>query len=80
MKLIQGHSMYKVSSPSKFPEGTRINHFHGKQNYEQAIKSAEEWEKLHPTQVELVCYFEQRAWKRSILVAYKRLDVQDDNS
>lgn len=71
--------MYKSPSPSQFPEGTRINWFSGKQNYEQAIKQAEDWAKDHPTQVELVCYFEQRAWGRSILVAYKRTDIQDDS-
>lgn len=69
--------MYKASSPRDFPKGTFITWFSEK-NYEQSILAAEQFGKAHPNMAELVCYYEQPAFKKSILVAYKRLDNQDD--
>lgn len=60
--------MLQVSSPNKFADDHFINGFSGK-NYEEAIKAAEEWATRE--RKELVAYFCQKAFDKSILVSYK---------
>jgi hypothetical protein len=63
--------MRKVSSPSHFPEGSYIASFSSK-NYEEAIKLAGEWAQRNL--IEMLSYYEQLDFRKSILVSYKRND------
>ena len=60
--------MLQVSSLNDFSFNNLINGFSGK-NYEEAIKAAEEWATREKK--ELVAYFCQKAFGKSILVSYK---------
>lgn len=62
--------MRKVNSPSQFNSEHFIGFFSGKKTYEDAIKEAKEW--AERVKVELVSYFEQKAFGKSILVSYRR--------
>lgn len=62
--------MNKLSSPSLFNPDYRITYFTGKKNYDDALKEANEWAETN--KVELVAYFEQKAFGKSILVSYRR--------
>lgn len=66
--------MRKVSSPSHFPEDSYIASFSGK-NYEEAIKLAGEWAQRNA--IEMLSYYEQIAHGKSILVSYKRNEVEE---
>lgn len=66
--------MRKVSSPSHFPEDSYIASFSGK-NYEEAIKLAGEWAQRNS--IEMVSYYEPLAYGKSILVSYKRNEVEE---
>ena len=61
--------MKKITSISDFSYEHNIAHFSGKKNYEDAIKEAQEWATRNSK--ELVAYFEQSAFGKSILVSYK---------
>lgn len=61
--------MLPISNPSKFPENCNIAFFSGK-NIEDALRLAEEWSKR--TGIEIVNYYPQRAFGKSILVSYKK--------
>ena len=71
--------MYEVHSLRDFPPGSCITWFSEK-TYDQSIQAAADFASRHQGRVELVCYFKQKAFKKSILVAYKRLDILDDYS
>lgn len=65
--------MIQVSNLNQFPEDCYIAYFTGK-NYEEAIKLAGEWSGR--TGATLISYFEQKAFCKSILVSYKRNEVE----
>lgn len=64
--------MTKVTSPSQFNSDHRIAYFTGKKSYDDAIKEANEWAERN--KVELISYFEQSAFGKSILVSYRRIE------
>lgn len=64
--------MIKVTSPSHFNTEHHIVYFTGKKTYDDAIKEAKEW--AEQNKVELVAYFEQSAFGKSILVSYRRIE------
>ena len=66
--------MRKVNSPSQFSDDHFIASFSGN-NYEEAIKLAQEWSGRDETT--LVSYYEQTAHGKSILVSYKRKEVEE---
>lgn len=67
--------MIQVSNPNKFPEDSSIECFSGK-SYEESIQLAKEWSTRN--KVELISYYPQIAFGKSILVSYKRNEVNDD--
>ena len=67
--------MLQVSSPRRFASEHFINGFSGK-NYEEAIKAAEEWATREKK--ELVAYFCQKAFGKSILVSYRVVHNESD--
>lgn len=67
--------MNQVSKITQFPENSLIASFTGK-NYEEAIKLAGEWSGR--TGATLLAYYEQKAFGKSILVSYKRSEVNDE--
>lgn len=65
--------MKQVNSPSQFPDDALIMYFSGK-NYEEAHKLAlERLEKI----AHLISYYEQKATGKSILVSYKKKEVEN---
>lgn len=68
--------MNKVASPSQFSPDHHIANFNGK-DYEDAIQRAVEWSQRVGT--ELISYYEQIAFGKSILVSYKK-ENKDENS
>lgn len=66
--------MLQVSSPSKFPEDCHIAFFSGK-NIEDALRLAREWSSR--TGIEILNYYPQRAFGKSILVSYKKENEND---
>lgn len=67
--------MIQVSNPNQFPEDSHIASFTGK-NYEEAIKLAGEWAQRNS--IEMISYYQQIAFGKSILVSYKRNEVDDE--
>jgi len=61
--------MNKLSSPSQFNPEYLIGYFTGKKDYDDALKEAGGWAERN--KVELVAYFEQKAFGKSILVSYR---------
>lgn len=66
--------MIQVSNPNQFPEDSHIASFTGK-NYEEAIKLAGEWSQRNS--IEMISYYQQIAFGKSILVSYKRNEAEE---
>ena len=68
--------MKQVNSPSQFPEDAYIASFSGK-NDAEAIQLAES--EANRVGVSLISYYEQKAFGKSILVSYKKKEVENEN-
>lgn len=69
--------MIEVHKISYFSANHYINAFTGKK-YDESIQKEKDWALEHLGKIELVSYYKQKTFGRSILVEYKRSD--DENN
>ena len=68
--------MIQVNSPSQFPEDAHIGYFTGKDYYDAIQAAKKEAERIG---VVLISWYEQKAFGKSILVSYKKKEVENEN-
>ena len=62
--------MIRISRTSEFDRELPIAYFCGKKNFDEAIREAREWAEQNG--LDLVKYYEQKTFGRTILVSYRR--------